>query len=190
MQTKLAYKFKNSVQGKKAEGILRSCVHCGFCLASCPTYQLSGNELDSPRGRIYLIKSALEDNSISQNSIQYLDQCLTCRSCESTCPSGVEYSQLIDIGRELVEPERSWWQKVYRASIRLFLTTPVLYNTAAKFVKHSSIATPEKKVDRVTSHVLLLTGCVQLALAPNINHATKNILATLGIETIETPQSQ
>lgn len=189
MQTKLAEQFKNSPQGKKADDILRSCVHCGFCLATCPTYQLSSNELDSPRGRIYLIKSALEDNEVSQNSLQYLDQCLTCRACESTCPSGVEYGQLADIGRELVEPHRAWWQKLYRSSVRFFLTSPALFNTVAPFFKHSSINTPKITADNATSRVLLLTGCVQPALAPTINHATNNILAKLGVEVIETPQS-
>jgi glycolate oxidase iron-sulfur subunit len=190
MQTKIPKQIINTPQGKKADDILRSCVHCGFCLATCPTYQLSGNELDSPRGRIYLIKSALENNEVSQDSLQYLDQCLTCRACESTCPSGVEYAQLVDIGRELVEPKRPLWQKLYRASIRFFLTTPSLFNIIALFFKHSSINTPEISVDTVNSRVLLLTGCVQPALAPNINHATKNILAKLGIEAIETPQSE
>lgn len=189
MQTKLAEQFKNSPQGKKADEILRSCVHCGFCLATCPTYQISGNELDSPRGRIYLIKSLLENNEVSQNSIQYIDQCLTCRACESTCPSGVEYARLIDIGRELAEPKRAWWQKCYRASIRFFLTTPILFNTIAPFFKHSSINTSKVAAHNVTSRVLLLAGCVQPVLAPNINHAAKNILAKLGVEAVEAPQS-
>ncbi|MBL1321796.1 MAG: glycolate oxidase subunit GlcF [Methylophaga sp.] len=190
MQTKIPEQIINTPQGKKADAILRSCVHCGFCSATCPTYQISGNELDSPRGRIYLIKSALENNEVSQSSIQYLDQCLTCRACESTCPSGVEYGQLVDIGRELVEPKRPLWQKAYRASVRLFLTTPILFNTIALFIKHSSISTPEITAEITTAQVLLLTGCVQPSLAPNINHVTKNVLATLGVEVIETAQTE
>ena len=94
----------------QANEIIRKCVHCGFCLATCPTYQLLGNELDSPRGRIYLIKSSLEKNEFSKESIKHLDRCLTCRSCETTCPSGVEYGKLVDIGREFVEQKRPIWQ--------------------------------------------------------------------------------
>ncbi len=190
MQTKIPEQIINTPQGKKADEILRSCVHCGFCSATCPTYQISGNELDSPRGRIYLIKSVLEKNQVSKDTVQYLDQCLTCRACETTCPSGVEYSQLIDIGRELAEPKRAWWQKLYRAGVRQLLTTPVLFNSVALFVQHSSINTPAITPSAVTARVLLLTGCVQPALAPNINHTTKNVLATLGVEVVETTQTQ
>jgi len=190
MQTKLPHIIKISPQGKKAEDIIRSCVHCGFCLATCPTYQLSGNELDSPRGRIYLIKSALEDNHVSANTVQHLDQCLTCRSCESTCPSGVDYNQLIDIGRELVDPQRPWWQKLYRYGVRTALTSPLVINTLALFYRQSPISTTPKPVIQPKSRILLLTACVQAALAPNINHATKNVLATLGINVIETAKNE
>ncbi|PHS30092.1 MAG: glycolate oxidase iron-sulfur subunit [Methylophaga sp.] len=190
MQTKIPEQIINTPQGKKADEILRSCVHCGFCLATCPTYQLSGNELDSPRGRIYLIKSALENNEVSQASLQYLDQCLTCRACETTCPSGVEYGQLIDIGRELVEPKRALWQKVYRKSVQLFLTSPKVFNAIGFFFRHSSITTPKIEAETINSRVLLLRGCVQPSLAPNINHVTKNVLAKLNIEAIETPQNE
>jgi glycolate oxidase iron-sulfur subunit len=127
---------------------------------------------------------------VSQDSLQSLDQCLTCRACESTCPSGVEYGQLVDIGRELVEPNRPMWQKLYRSGVRLFLTTPMLYNTAALFFKHSSISTPEITAETTSARVLLLTGCVQPALAPNINHAAKNVLASLGVEVLETVQTE
>ncbi|MDQ7073204.1 MAG: 4Fe-4S dicluster domain-containing protein, partial [Gammaproteobacteria bacterium] len=186
MQTKIPEQIINSPQGKKADAILRSCVHCGFCSATCPTYQISGNELDSPRGRIYLIKSALENNEISQDTVQHLDQCLTCRACETTCPSGVDYGQLVDIGRELTEPQRPWWQKIYREAIRLFLTTPALFNIAGTIFKHSRIITPKIKIESAHTKVILLSGCVQPSLAPNINHVTKNVLAKLGIETLET----
>ncbi len=190
MQTKIPEQIINSPQGKKADAILRSCVHCGFCSATCPTYQISGNELDSPRGRIYLIKSALENNEISQGTVQYLDQCLTCRACETTCPSGVDYGQLIDIGRELTEPHRPWWQKFYREAIRLFLTTPTLFNIAGTIFKHSRITTPKIKIKTSHTKVILLSGCVQPSLAPNINHVTKNVLAKLGIEILETTQNE
>ncbi len=103
MQTQISEEFKNTPQGKEANDILRSCVHCGFCTATCPTYQLLGDELDGPRGRIYLIKQILEGNAVSEKTQTHLDRCLTCRSCETTCPSGVQYGRLIDIGRELVE---------------------------------------------------------------------------------------
>ena len=181
MQTKLSEKFIYSPKGKKAGDILRSCVHCGFCLATCPTYQLSGNELDSPRGRIYLIKSALENNAVSQASIQYLDQCLTCRSCETTCPSGVKYGELVDLGREIVEPKRVWWQKLYRYAVRMVLTSPKLFNIVGYFFKHSPIQTAIAEQKEFHGQILLLTGCVQPTLAPNINHATNDMMTTNSI---------
>jgi len=190
MQTKLPEQLIKTPQGKKADDILRSCVHCGFCLATCPTYQLLGNELDSPRGRIYLIKSALENNEFSQNSVQHLDRCLTCRACETTCPSGVEFGQLMNIGRELVEQKRPLWQKMARTSIRKLLTSPVLFNLLSSASKHSSIQTPAIIQQGHKGRILLLTGCVQPALTPNTNHATKNVLATLGYEVVETAQKE
>src|SRR5579859_4703926 len=110
MQTTLAASFKDTPQGREADSILRSCVHCGFCLATCPTYQLLGDELDSPRGRIYLMKQMLEGGTVTADTQLHLDRCLTCRSCETTCPSGVQYSRLLDIGRTLIEEkvERPW----------------------------------------------------------------------------------
>ena len=180
----------NHIQNQKANEIIRKCVHCGFCLATCPTYQLLGDELDSPRGRIYLIKSSLENNHFSDQSIKHLDRCLTCRSCETTCPSGVEYGKLVDIGREFVEQKRSIWQKVMRYSVRKLLTTPLLFNPIGFVLKHSSkqgrVITPSVG----SKKVLLLGGCVQPVLAPNINHSIKNILAKLGYDAIETSQKQ
>ena len=105
MQTNLADFIKNSPEGQEAEAILRACVHCGFCLATCPTYQLLGDELDSPRGRIYLIKQALEGQPVTQKTQLHLDRCLTCRACETVCPSGVRYGRLVDIGRGIVEKQ-------------------------------------------------------------------------------------
>jgi glycolate oxidase iron-sulfur subunit len=179
-----------NIQNLKADDIIRKCVHCGFCLATCPTYQLLGNELDSPRGRIYLIKSALEQNDFSKNTIKHLDRCLTCRSCETTCPSGVEYHQLLDIGRELVEPKRSFLQKSSRFFIRKFLTNPALFNSIGWLFKHSKKTGKFIKPKQKIAKVLLLGGCVQPTLAPNINHSIKNILAKLNYETIQTPQKQ
>ncbi|MDH5357152.1 MAG: glycolate oxidase subunit GlcF [Gammaproteobacteria bacterium] len=190
MQTKLPQQFSRSSIGQKADNILRSCVHCGFCLATCPTYQLLGDELDSPRGRIYLIKSALEDNQFSRDSLTHLDRCLTCRACETTCPSGVEYGELVDIGRTFVEHTRPLWQRVSRYSVRKLLTNPSLFNIVAPLFRQSSIQTAVTEQQLFKGRVLLLTGCVQPALAPNINHATKNVLATLGFEVVETAQKE
>lgn len=188
MQTKLSEQLADSAQGKKATDIISACVHCGFCLATCPTYQLTGNELDSPRGRIYLIKSALENNQASKNSLQHLDRCLTCRSCETTCPSGVKYSELVGIGRDLLENKRSIWQKVARSTVRHVLTNPTLVNFSKAFTQQSAIKTPVIKQQATRGRVLLLTGCVQPALTPNTNHVTKNVLTTLGYQVDETPQ--
>ena len=161
----------------KANEIIRKCVHCGFCLATCPTYQILGSELDSPRGRIYLIKSSLESNQFSQKSIGHLDRCLTCRSCETTCPSGVEYSKLIDIGRDFVEQKRPIWQKAVRYSVRKLLTTPLLFNAIGFIAKHSSKQGKVINPAAGSEKILLLGGCVQPVLAPNINHSIKNICA-------------
>jgi len=190
MQTIISNELIKTLAGKKAEKILKSCVHCGFCLATCPTYQLLGNELDSPRGRIYLIKSAFEGNDFSDSSLQHLDRCLTCRSCETTCPSGVEYGNLLDIGRELIEPKRPLWQKLYRFTVRKFLTTPLLFNSVGIILRHSRAKGELTKIKNVHGTVLLLGGCVQPTLAPNINHSIKNILSKLGYDAIETPQKE
>src|SRR5271165_756205 len=116
MQTRLSQEFKNTPEGDESEAILRKCVHCGFCNATCPTYQLLGDELDGPRGRIYLIKQALEGADVSRSTQLHLDRCLTCRNCETTCPSGVEFGALIDIGRRIVEQrvERPAGQRALR----------------------------------------------------------------------------
>ena len=103
MQTQLAPQYQGTPEGQEAEAILRKCVHCGFCTATCPTYQLLGDELDGPRGRIYLIKQVLEGAQPTRSTQLHLDRCLTCRNCESTCPSGVQYGHLVDIGRRIVE---------------------------------------------------------------------------------------
>jgi glycolate oxidase iron-sulfur subunit len=190
MQTKLPQDLIVTNKGKKAAEIISSCVHCGFCLATCPTYQITGNELDSPRGRIYLIKSALEGNKFDSASIQHLDKCLTCRACESTCPSGVEYGELADIGREFMEPKRALWQKLYRTLVRRTLTSPKLFNIFGRLFRHSSIRSKPIEPTEIKERVLLLTGCVQPSLAPNINHVTKNILAKLGVDCIETKQTE
>ena len=174
----------------KATQIIESCVHCGFCLATCPTYQLLGDELDSPRGRIYLIKSALEQNQFSLKSLSHMDRCLTCRSCETTCPSGVEYGQLLEIGRDLMESKRGKFQALYRFIVRKTLLTPIIFKPLGYFYRHSKITSKLLKPKKINSKVLLIAGCVQPSLAPNINHSIKNILAKLNIEVLESSQGQ
>ena len=144
MQTTLAETFRNTPEGDTAEGILRSCVHCGFCLATCPTYQLLGNELDSPRGRIYLIKQVLEGATPTAKTQLHLDRCLTCRNCETTCPSGVEYGKLLDIGRHLVEEKvgRGVRDTAARAALKTGLGTPLLFNGALKLGQSVRSLTP------------------------------------------------
>jgi len=190
MHTELNQLSISELDNEKASQIIESCVHCGFCLATCPTYQLIGDELDSPRGRIYLIKSALENNQFSTKSLKHLDRCLTCRSCETTCPSGVEYGQLLEIGREFMESKRTKLQTIYRFFVRKLLLTPMLFKPVGYFFRHSAIATKLIKPQKVESAVLLLGGCVQPTLAPNINHSIKNILAKLSVDVIESPQRE
>lgn len=190
MHTELNQLSISELDNEKASQIIESCVHCGFCLATCPTYQLIGDELDSPRGRIYLIKSALENNHFSTKSLKHLDRCLTCRSCETTCPSGVEYGQLLEIGRGFMESKRTKLQTIYRFFVRKLLLTPILFKSVGYFFRHSTIATKSIKPQKVESTVLLLGGCVQPALAPNINHSIMNILAKLNVNVIESPQRE
>jgi glycolate oxidase iron-sulfur subunit len=172
-----------------ASQVIASCVHCGFCLPTCPTYQISGDELDSPRGRIYLIKSALENNEYSSKSLKHLDQCLTCRSCETTCPSGVKYGKLLEVGRNFIEPKRSILQTLYRFAVRKVLSTPLIFKPVGYFFRHSKIISKPIKPEKVKSTVLLLGGCVQPTLAPNINHSIKNILAKLDVRVLDGRQS-
>ena len=127
MQTTLSPDFTGTPEGIEAEAILRKCVHCGFCNATCPTYQLLGDELDGPRGRIYLIKEMLEGGEVTQRTQQHLDRCLTCRNCETTCPSGVRYGHLVEIGRELVEQRvgRPLRARAVRWLLKEGLTSPL-----------------------------------------------------------------
>ena len=195
MKTNISPDLLKTPQGQKANQILRSCVHCGFCSATCPTYGLLADELDSPRGRIYLIKQVVEGNPISKNSLLHLDRCLTCRACETTCPSGVEYAHLLDIGRELLEKklQRKPLEQLIRFGLRKSLTNPLLINTATTllpFLKHSKKQNYPSIKKQNNKKILLLSGCVQPALAPNINHATGHVLNRLGFDVIETPQKQ
>ena len=200
MQTTLAETFRNTPEGEVAEGILRSCVHCGFCLATCPTYQLLGNELDSPRGRIYLIKQVFEGATPTAKTQLHLDRCLTCRNCETTCPSGVEYGKLLDIGRHLIEEKvgRGVREAAARAALKTGLGTQLLFNGALKlgqsvrglmpgFIK-SRIPAAEAAGDWPrpvhARRMLVLQGCVQPGIKPNINSATARVLDRIGISLI------
>src|SRR5574343_510526 len=190
MQTNLAPEYQNTPEGREAEAILRKCVHCGFCTATCPTYQLLGDELDGPRGRIYLMKQVLEGAEPTRKTQQHLDRCLTCRNCESTCPSGVQYGRLVDIGRRLVESkvERPRGERVMRWLLKEGLTSPAFapalkLGQAVKPLLPASIQRklPEKAPAGAqhwptrthTRKVLLLQGCVQPAMMPNINSADR-----------------
>ena len=204
MQTQLATPFKDTPSGQEADRILRSCVHCGFCNATCPTYQLLGDELDGPRGRIYLIKNMLESNSASRTTQLHLDRCLTCRACETTCPSGVEYGKLADIGRAVAEEmvTRPWAEQLLRRLLRAILPYPQRFSPLLKMGQALRPLLPAALARSVpprqhagtwptTQHVrkmLLLDGCVQPAIAPNINAATARILDRLGIS-VQVPNS-
>ena len=199
MQTNLAPEYINTADGKAAEAILRKCVHCGFCTATCPTYQLLGNELDGPRGRIYLMKQVLEGQTPTRETQLHLDRCLTCRNCESTCPSGVNYGQLVDIGRKLVDAkvERPIVEKTIRWVLKEGLTSPLFAPAMAmgQMVRPLLPASLKNKVPAKQAvgqipaqihqrKVLMLEGCVQPAMSPNINSATRRVLDAAGIETI------
>ncbi len=187
MQTKILKDILNTPQGREANDILRSCVHCGFCLPVCPTYNLLLNETDSPRGRIYLIKNILEGEGITKKSIKHLDRCLTCRACEANCPSGVKYGYLLDIGRDLVEPKRNFYQKSIRCFLAKLLTTPAIFNT---LLVHKTLFNKSYKSKKHPNKVLLIKGCVQPTLRIDINNAVIKILNKLDLEIIETKQSE
>ena len=201
MQTTLAPEFQGTSEGREAEAILRKCVHCGFCTATCPTYQLLGDELDGPRGRIYLMKQVLEGAPVTRKTQSHLDRCLTCRNCETTCPSGVQYGHLVDIGRRIVERkvERPTGEKAVRWLLKEGLTSP-LFKPAMKLGQALRPLVPAKLRDKVPApaparahrwptrehqrKVLMLLGCVQPAMMPNINAATARVLDAAGIQTL------
>jgi len=199
MQTHLAPEFQGTADGLAAEAILRKCVHCGFCTATCPTYQLLGDELDGPRGRIYLIKQVLEGQTPTRKTQQHLDRCLTCRNCESTCPSGVDYGHLVDIGRKLVDERvaRPAAEKALRWALKEGLPSP-LFAPAMKLgqavrgllpasLKNKVPAAQDAGIWPTRTHarkVLMLAGCVQPAMQPNINSATARVLDAAGIEVV------
>jgi glycolate oxidase iron-sulfur subunit len=179
-------------------------VHCGFCTATCPTYQLLGDELDGPRGRIYLMKQVLEGAEPTRATQQHLDRCLTCRNCESTCPSGVQYGHLVDIGRKLVDAkvQRPVGERVIRWALKEGLPSP-LFAPAMKLGQTVRGLLPQALKAKVPApqasgawptqtharQVLMLAGCVQPAMLPNINSATARVLDAAGIETLIAPEA-
>ncbi|AKU22485.1 glycolate oxidase subunit GlcF [Massilia sp. NR 4-1] len=205
MQTNLADFIKNTRDGDEAEAILRTCVHCGFCTATCPTYQLLGDELDGPRGRIYLIKQVLEGAPVTAKTQTHLDRCLTCRNCESTCPSGVQYGRLVDIGRKIVEQRvpRPLPQRIQRYVLKEGLPRKALFTAALRAGQLFRPLLAKSLQDKLPpmrgggawpqrSHarkMLLLDGCVQPGLAPNINAAAARVLDALGIELQRAPKA-
>ena len=201
MQTTLAPEFQGTRDGAEAEAILRKCVHCGFCTATCPTYQLLGDELDGPRGRIYLMKQVLEGAPVTRKTQQHLDRCLTCRNCETTCPSGVQYGHLVDIGRRIVERkvERPAGERAVRWLLKEGLTSP-LFAPAMKLGQAARPLLPAPLQNKVPApagsrarvwprrehprKMLVLAGCVQPAMLPNINAATARVLDAAGIQAV------
>jgi glycolate oxidase iron-sulfur subunit len=198
MQTNISEQYRDSDLGQEANSILRACVHCGFCTATCPTYQLLGDELDGPRGRIYLIKQVLEGATVSVKTQLHLDRCLTCRACETTCPSGVRYGRLVDIGRELVEKQvpRTPWQSAKRVLLRQLVPFPRRFAALTRFghllqpvlprsvrqkipAKQNRLDWPQRKHAR---RMLVLQGCAQSVSTPRTNAAAARVLDKLGIE--------
>ena len=204
MQTTLSPEYAGTPDGLAAEKILRNCVHCGFCTATCPTYQLLGDELDGPRGRIYLIKQVLEGAEPTRKTQLHLDRCLTCRNCESTCPSGVEYGHLVDIGRKLVDKKvaRPTAEKAVRWALKEGLPSP-LFGPAMQLGQALRPVLPQALQAKVpakqdagqwptrthTRKMLMLDGCVQPSMGPNINTATARVLDACGIQAVVAPQA-
>jgi len=206
MQTNLSDEARTLARAKEAEDILRSCVHCGFCNATCPTYQLLGNELDGPRGRIYLIKQMLEGEPVTDKTQLHLDRCLTCRNCETTCPSGVTYHALLDIGRAELDRRvrRPARERMLRHGLRHVIPRPAVFDTLLKagrlarpLMPHAlrqkipakTVAAKSRPTARHARRVLMLEGCVQPSLSPNTNAATARVLDRLGISVIDAPRA-
>ena len=203
MHTELSREHAARDVAQRGKAIISSCVHCGFCLATCPTYQLLGNELDSPRGRIYLIKQLLEGAAVSPVTATHLDRCLTCRACETTCPSGVRYGELVDIGRQLVDERspRTVRERLRRTLLGAALSRRSVFAAALRVGQLLRPLLPREHAERIPARVragrpplsrhsrrmLILQGCVQPALAPNINAAAARVLARLGISLVNAP---
>jgi glycolate dehydrogenase iron-sulfur subunit len=200
METRLADFIRETADGRDADAILRACVHCGFCTATCPTYQLLGDELDGPRGRIYLMKQLLEGSDVTAKTQLHLDRCLTCRSCETVCPSGVQYGRLVDIGRRVIEQKvgrpagqrlRRWVLRKGLSNRPLFafalgagrLARPILPPSLAAKIPPARAAKPWPEA-RHARKMLVLAGCVQPALAPSIDAALARALDRIGVALI------
>ena len=206
MQTQLADWIKDTPRGREADAVLRKCVHCGFCLATCPTYTLLGDELDSPRGRIYLMKQMLEGAPVTERTQLHLDRCLTCRACETTCPSGVEYGKLVDIGRAIVEERvaRPAGERLKRWFLSRTLPSRALFGTALALGRLFKPLLPSRLARSIPAsrpagawpaarhprRMLVLGGCVQPAMAPSINAAAARVLDRLGISLVEAPAAR
>ncbi|MCI3951110.1 MAG: glycolate oxidase iron-sulfur subunit [Burkholderiales bacterium] len=206
METHLADFIRDTPEGREADAILRRCVHCGFCTATCPTYQLLGDELDGPRGRIYLMKQMLEGAPVTARTQLHLDRCLTCRACETTCPSGVEYGRLVDIGRGIVESRvpRARMEALKRRALRAVIPHRTIFGSLLRLgqlVRPLLPASLRQKVppksaavkpwpERVHARkMLVLDGCVQPSLAPSTNVAAARVLDRLGITLVRAPDS-
>ena len=205
MQTRLADFIKGTSDGDEAEAILRACVHCGFCTATCPTYQILGDELDGPRGRIYLIKQVLEGAPVTKKTQTHLDRCLTCRNCETTCPSGVQYGRLADIGRKVVEARvpRPLRERIVRTALKEALPRKWVFKPlykAGKLFRPLLSPAMQDKLPRTrpagqwprrehARKMLVLDGCVQPAMAPNINAAAARVLDAFGVQLLLAPKA-
>lgn len=203
MQTEIIPEFLRTPEGQEADAILRTCVHCGFCTATCPTYQLLGDELDGPRGRIYQIKQVLEGRTPTRTTQIHLDRCLTCRSCETTCPSGVRYARLADIGRDLVESrvDRPISEKLLRRALVKLVPYPSRFGALLRLGKIAKPLLPAALKAKIPTprpggawpapaggrRMIVLAGCVQAVATPATNAATARVLSRLGIDLVGVP---
>ena len=202
MHVDISPKLSDSADAKAAALLIRSCVHCGMCLPACPTYRLFGNELDSPRGRIYLLKNTLESGVAAPAAQKHFDRCLTCRACEPACPSGVEYGKIADFGRALIarEKPRPFLQKAIRRFIAEFFSRPIFVGIivrigwAIRFFLPSSLVRTLPNSPAVSlpfprhrRRMILLEGCAQSAFAPSINSSLAKILDKIGVSAIVAP---
>ncbi len=206
MQTTIAPSLANDPRAIAAVDVLKKCVHCGFCLATCPTYNLLGDEQDSPRGRIYLIKQVVEGHEPTQSTRTHLDRCLTCRNCETTCPSGVEYGHLVDLGRSLVEERvprtgKALWLRKLILEVLPYskrvgplvklgqLVRPLMPSALASSIPMSQTVPWAPRVRTHERRMLVLDGCVQPSMAPATNVSAARVLESFGISLLTAKSS-